>query len=202
LNRKQYSNQGFRFYSSLQFVGGLEKHTPGSTSILEGNYTDCHDYFIFKLVYDKYFRPGKLYRPGMNFEFQANSLESFRNYTSTTLYMPVYSPVYEMSTIYQTEYRPSGFMALGMRNIFAVNKNMDLRLEGFVMAPFYELRSNSYQQVVISNVFPSLHYILSGSFVYNTPIGPLSASLNYYDDETPLSFYVNIGFIIFNRSAF
>lgn len=202
LNRKQYSNQGFRLFSSMQFVGGLEKHTPGSTSILQGNYSDYHDYFIFKFAYDKYFRPGKIYRPGINLEFQANSLTSFRNYTSTTIYMPVYSPVYEMSTIYQTEYRPAGFTALGMRNIFAVNKNMDLRLEGFVMAPFYELRSNSYQQVVISNVFPSLHYILSGSFVYNTPIGPLSASLNYYDDETPLSFYVNIGFIIFNRSAF
>jgi len=202
LNRKQYSNQGFRLFSSMQFVGGLEKHTPGSTSILQGNYSDYHDYFIFKFAYDKYFRPGKIYRPGINLEFQANSLTSFRNYTSTTIYMPVYSPVYEMSTIYQTEYRPAGFTALGMRNIFAVNKNMDLRLEGFVMAPFYELRSNSYQQVVISDVFPSLHYILSGSFVYNTPIGPLSASLNYYDDETPLSFYVNIGFIIFNRSAF
>lgn len=202
LNRKQYSNQGFRLYSSLQFVGGRERHTPGSTSILEGNYTGYHDYFIFKLMYDKYFRPGKLYRPGINFEFQANSLKNFRNFTSTTLYMPVYSPVYEMATIYQTRYRPSGFTALGMRNILAVNKNMDFRLEGFVMAPFYELSSNYTQQVVISDVFPALRFIVSGSFVYNTPIGPLSASLNYYDDETPLSFYVNIGFIIFNRSAF
>ncbi len=202
LNRKQYSNQGFRLYSSIQFVGGREKHIPGSTSILNGNYNDYHDYFIFKLMYDKYFRTGKLYRPGINFEFQANSLESFRNFTSTTLFMPVYNPVYEMATIYQTKYRPSGFTALGMRNIFAVNKNMDFRLEGFVMAPFYELRSNSNQQVVKSDVFPALRLILSGSFVYNTPIGPLSASLNYYDDETPLSFYVNIGFIIFNRSAF
>jgi NTE family protein len=89
-----------------------------------------------------------------------------------------------------------------MRNIFAVNKNMDFRFEGFVMAPFYELSSNSLQQVVKSDLFPALRFIFSGSFVYNTPIGPLSASLNYYDDETPLSFYVNIGFIIFNRSAF
>jgi NTE family protein len=202
LNRKQYSNQGYRIFSSLQFVSGLEKHTPGSTSVLQGNYSDYHNYFIFRLKYDKYFRPDAFYRPGISFEFQANTLESFRNYTSTTLYMPAYTPVYEMSTIYQNEYRPAGFTALGMRNILTVTKNMDFRIEGFLMAPFRELSSNNSQQVIYSNAFPSLHYILSGSFVYTTPIGPLSASVNYYDIETPVSFFVSIGYILFNRSAF
>jgi NTE family protein len=116
--------------------------------------------------------------------------------------MPAYTPVYEMLTMYQPTYRPGGFTALGMRNIFTVTKNMDFRFDGFLMAPVYELSSDYQQQVVKSELFPSLHYILSGSFVYNTPIGPLSASVNYFDDGTPVSFYVNIGFIIFNRSAF
>jgi len=202
LNRKQYSNQGFRIYSSVQIVSGFEKHTPGTTSILQANYSNQHNYFIFKFKYDKYFRPGKIYKPGVNFELQANSIESFRNYTSTTLYMPAYVPLYEMLTLYQPTYRPGGFVALGMRNIFTATKNMDFRFEGFLMAPVYELSSDNYQQVVKSQPFPSLNYMLSGSFVYNTPIGPLSASLNYYGDGTPVSFYMNIGFIIFNRSAF
>ena len=202
LNRKQYSNQGYRLYSSVQFVSGFEKHTPGTTSVLQGNYSNNHNHLIVKFIYDKYFREGKIYKPGINFEFQVNNVEDFRNYTSTTLYMPAYTPVYEMLTMYQPTYRPGGFTALGMRNIFTVTKNMDFRFEGFLMAPVYELSSDYQQQVVKSELFPSLHYILSGSFVYNTPIGPLSASVNYFDDGTPVSFYVNIGFIIFNRSAF
>jgi len=202
LNRKQYSNQGSRFYTSFQYVTGMEKHTPGSTSVLQGLYQKKHDYFIVKLIYDKYFRPGKIYKPGINLEFQANSLDNFRNYTSTTLYMPGYTPVYEMSTLYQSVYRPVGFIALGFRNIFSINKNMDIRAEGFLMAPFRELSSNQTQQVVKSGIFPSLHHILSGSLVYNTPIGPLSASVNFYNDGTPVSFFVNVGLIIFNRSAF
>jgi NTE family protein len=202
LNRKQFSNQGSRTFASVQFVSGLEKHNPGTTSELKGVYTDYHNYFIFRFLYDKYFRAGKTYRPGINFEFQANSLDHFRNYTSTTLYMPGYAPVYEMSTIFQTLYRPAGFMGLGMRNIFNVTKNIDFRLEGFLMAPFRELSTNKQQQVIKSEIFPKIHYILSGSFVYNTPIGPLSASMNYYDNDTPVSFFVNIGFVIFNRSAF
>lgn len=202
LNRKQFSNTGYRLLASFQFVSGLEKHIPGTTSVLKGSYTDYHNYFIFKFIFDRYFRPAKIYRPGISFEFQANSLESFRNYTSTTLYMQAYTPVYEMSTIYQSQYRPAGFTALGMRNIFNVSKNIDFRLEGFLMAPFREISSNNLQQAAKSPLFPVIHTVLSAGFVYNTPIGPLSSSLNYFDDGTPLSFFINIGFIIFNRSAF
>jgi NTE family protein len=107
-----------------------------------------------------------------------------------------------MLTLYQSLYRPAGYTAIGMRNIFNVSKNIDFRLEGFLMAPFRELSSNNLQQAVKSTLFPGLHPVLSASFVYNTPIGPLSSSLTYFDDGTPVSFFINIGFIIFNRTAF
>jgi NTE family protein len=202
LNRKQYSNQGYRVYTSFQFVSGLEKHYPGTTSVLQGNYAKNHNYFIFKFLYDKYFSVGKVYKPGVNFEFQANNLDSFRNFTSTTLFMPIYCPLYEMATVYQSVFRPTGFLSLGMRNVLSISKNLDFRAEAFLMAPIRELSSNSSQQVVKSELFPALHQVLSASFAYNTPIGPLSASLNYYGNSIPVSFFINVGYIIFNRSAF
>jgi NTE family protein len=202
LNRKQYSNEGYRLFASAHFVSGLEKHVPGTTSELQGNYSNYHNYVSAKFVFDKYFRVSKLYRPGLSVEFQANNIENFRNYTSTTLYMPAYSPIYEMLTIYQPLYRPLGFTAIGMRNVFAIGKKFDFRLEGFVMAPFREISSNEMQQVVRSDYFPNLHTLFSTSFVYITPIGPISTSVNWYDDGTPVSFFINLGFVIFNRPAF
>jgi NTE family protein len=202
LNRKQFSNQGYRLFASVHFVSGLEKHIPGSTSELQNNYKKYHNYLSAKFAFEKYFRAGKFYRPALSIQFQANTIEDFRNYTSSTLYMPTYSPIYEMMTIYQPLYRPLGFTAIGMRNVFTLSKNIDIRLEGFVMAPFREISSGDMQQVVRSNYFPALHPILSTSFVYNTPIGPLSSSLNWYADDTPVSFFINVGYIIFNRSAF
>jgi NTE family protein len=202
LNRKQFSNQGYRLFASVHFVSGLEKHIPGSTSELQNNYKKYHNYLSAKFAFDKYFRAGKFYRPALSIQFQANTIEDFRNYTSSTLYMPTYSPIYEMMTIYQPLYRPLGFTAVGIRNVFTLSKNIDIRLEGFVMAPFREISSGDMQQVVRSNYFPALHPILSTSFVYNTPIGPLSSSLNWYADDTPVSFFINVGYIIFNRSAF
>jgi NTE family protein len=202
LNRKQYSNQGYRFYAGLNFIGGLEKYTPGTTSQQPGTYTKYHNYLSATILYDKYFRNRSFYTPGINCEIQVNTVSSFRNYTSTTLYMPNYTPLYVMSTIYQPVYRPDGYAALGMRNVFSASKNIDFRLEGFVMAPFRELSNNAQEQVEYSTPFPALHYVFSTSFVYNSLIGPLSATLNYYDDESPVSFFVNLGYIIFNRSAF
>ncbi|HNW53523.1 MAG TPA: hypothetical protein PKN21_04590, partial [Bacteroidales bacterium] len=172
------------------------------TSVLQGNYAKNHNYFIFKFLYDKYFSVGKVYKPGVNFEFQANNLDSFRNFTSTTLFMPIYCPLYEMATVYQSVFRPTGFLSLGMRNVLSISKNLDFRAEAFLMAPIRELSSNSSQQVVKSELFPALHQVLSASFAYNTPIGPLSASLNYYGNSIPVSFFINVGYIIFNRSAF
>jgi NTE family protein len=201
-NRKQYSNQGKRFYSALHFISGTEKHLPGTTSVQSGNYIDYHNYFAFNIDFDQYYRPGKIYVPGLHVSMCGNTLNQFRNYTSTTLFMKPYQPLYEMSTTYQAEFRPAGYIALGMRNIFTITRNIDIRTDAFLMAPFRELSSNNQQQVKFSEIFPALHKVLSASFVYNTPIGPLSASLSYFDDDLPLSFFVNLGYIIFNRSAF
>ena len=202
LNRKQYANSGMRLLTSIRFIGGLEKHTPGSTSELTGNYLDRHNYFTLRLLYDKYFSTKTFYTPGLNIDFNTTGLATFRNYTSTSLYMPAYMPVYEMQTQFQSVYRPVGYASAGLRNIFTVTKNLDFRVEGFVMLPFHELSPNQLQQAVPGKLFPDVHYVLSTSVVYNTPIGPLSDSLNKYSDDPPVSFFVNIGYVIFNRPAF
>lgn len=201
LNRKQYSNEGKRLYAGAQFVAGLEKHFPGSTSLQKGLYSKYHNYFIYKFCYEQYFKAGKWYRPGLDVEMQANTLSGFRNFTSTSLAMPSFKPIYEMQTRYQQIYRPTGYLSVGQRNIFKLNKNLDFRIEGFLMAPFREVQSDEQNIATFSDLFPGFHYAFSGSIVYNTPIGPLSASLNKYDDGSKLSFFVNLGYIIFNRSA-
>jgi len=201
LNRKQYSNEGRRIYAGVQFVTGLEKHFPGTTSPQTGNYSDYHDYFNYKFGFEQYVKIGSWYRPGFTVEMKATTLSGFRNFTSTSLAMPSFKPIYEMSTRYQQVYLPTGYLSVGQRNVFRLNKNLDIRIEGYVMAPFREVGNNEQSEPVFSDLFPSLHHAFSGSIVYNTPIGPLSASLNKYDDGSKLSFFVNLGYIIFNRSA-
>jgi outer membrane translocation and assembly module TamA len=50
--------------------------------------------------------------------------------------------------------------------------------------------------------FKKLSYTASATLVYQSPIGPLSASYTYYpDEETPFSFFINLGYILFNRES-
>jgi NTE family protein len=46
--------------------------------------------------------------------------------------------------------------------------------------------------------------IASISLIYHSIIGPLRATVNYFDSQTqlnPLSFQVSFGYVIFNRNA-
>jgi NTE family protein len=42
----------------------------------------------------------------------------------------------------------------------------------------------------------------SGSFVFHTPVGPVSAGVNYFEKRTPeVSFLFHFGYILFNKRA-
>lgn len=202
LDKKQYANKGKRFYAGVHFISGMEEHLPGSTSNFTQDFQLYHNYFNIQICYENYFNSKRMFKPGLYIEFQATTLSNFRNFTSTSLNMPIFSPIYEMSTLYQSMYRPKGFFALGERNIITLYKKLDLRIEGYVMAPFRELNNT----VIISDLYgvplSALHYALSASLVYDTPIGPLSASVNKYDDNLKPTFFVNLGYMLFNRRAF
>ena len=46
------------------------------------------------------------------------------------------------------------------------------------------------------------YFISSGAVVIDTPVGPVSLALNYYDrKEDPYSFIFNFGYLIYNRSV-
>lgn len=202
LNKKQYSNQGKRFYAGVKFISGTEEHYPGTTSSFENEYQEYHNYFTLQIEYERYFNRKRMFKPGLYIAFQATSLSNFRNFTSSSLNMPIFAPIYEMSTLYQAQYRPKGFFALGERNVISLYKKIDLRIEGYVMAPFRELHNTVSINELYGEPFSSLRYALSASLVYDTPIGPLSASVNKYDNTSKPSFFVNLGYLLFNRRPF
>jgi NTE family protein len=46
------------------------------------------------------------------------------------------------------------------------------------------------------------HYIGTAGVVWHTPVGPMSLSVNYYDQvKDPFSLLFHFGYIIFNKRA-
>lgn len=202
LNRKLYADRGYRLLAELRLINGGEYHTAGTTSKQIGTYYKHHNYLQVRFFLQKYRKYGKYYSFGYMFEAMANGLKPFRNYTATSLASPDFTPLPEMKVLYQPQFRNPLYAAVGLQQIVSPMKNFDLRFEGYLMAPYRELIQNDDFTVSFGEPLTSLHYVLSGSAVYSSPIGPVSVSVNYYEgDDKPLTFFVNIGYLLFNRSS-
>jgi len=202
LNRKLFPDQGSQFLAELRLISGGEHHTAGTTSKQIGTFYHYHNYLQAHIIYQKYRKYNKYYGLGFMFEAMANGLHPYRNYTATSLASPAFTPLAEMKVLYQPQFRNPVYAALGLQQIVSPAKNFDLRFEGYLMAPYRELVQNDDFTASFGDPLTTLHYALSGSAVYSSPIGPVSVSLNYYEgDDKPVSFFVNIGYLLFNRSS-
>lgn len=202
LNRKLYPDQGSQFFTELRMISGGEYHTAGTTSKQIGTFYHYHNYLQAHIIYQKYKKYNKYYGLGFMVEAMASGLHPYRNYTATSLASPAFTPLAEMKVLYQPQFRNPVYAAIGLQQIVSPAKNFDLRFEGYLMAPYRELVQNDDFTASFGDPFTTLHYALSGSAVYSSPIGPVSVSLNYYEgDDKPVSFFVNIGYLLFNRSS-
>ena len=112
------------------------------------------------------------------------------------------------------------YAAIGHKIILNVYKNLDLRLEGYLYQPysFPDLRTDvgdvDNDGDVTENIFQRTnslarrYTIATANAVYNSPIGPVSISVNYYHNlpeisvyEANLTFFFHFGYILFNDSA-
>lgn len=202
LEKKQYAGSGFRLSMGFSLLDGSEEYVPGSTSFLTPEDGIHHSWYRFRMQSDNYFRIGRDYSLGIYADLLISSYGFLENYTATLLSSPAFEPIPESMTKFLPAYRAHNFLGGGIKNIFRLANNIELRLEGFLFQPFQEIqRAEDGLTSQYGLPFSDRSVIASGAFVYHSPIGPVSASLNFYDkSEEHWSFMFNIGYIIFNRS--
>ena len=77
-----------------------------------------------------------------------------------------------------------------------------MRLEGYVFQPFQTINKNFDLKAEYGKPLSTRHYIAVGALVYQSPVGPLSVSVNYYDNpKNQFSFLFHFGYIIFNNKS-
>ncbi len=203
LNRKQYASSGTMLRLCGRLISGTEKNVPGSTSADSIAYTAYHNWFQVRFVYDSYFNRIGPFTPGIYAQVTLTNKPFFNNYTSSVLSAPAFEPIPESQTFFQPEFRAHNYGAFGAKLIINVFKNIDMRLEGYAFQPYKEILRTENNKAKDGEPFSNRYYMGSGMLVYHAPFGPLSMSLNYYDQaEENLSFSVNIGFYIFNKKPF
>jgi NTE family protein len=127
----------------------------------------------------------------------------FVNYSSTILSAPGFNPTPHSNTQFIQYFHADKYLALGIIPIFHISNDISLRTEFYLYQPHRMiLRNTDDFTPYYGEPLKERFFLGSTSLVYHTPIGPLSASLNYYPKEVKqLYFTINFGYILFNRSS-
>ncbi|NNC84884.1 MAG: hypothetical protein HKO56_02750 [Bacteroidia bacterium] len=203
LNRKQYATAGTDLSVGFRHVYGSENTIPGSTSAIKDTTDEDLDWLALRISYDNYFTHLGPVAIGINTNLLISDQPFFSTFTASILNAPAYHPINQSKTLFINEFRAHNFVGGGLRTVLTVKKNLDFRLEGFIFQPFEEIvRSSSGNKPEYSESFEHQFYIGSFNTVYNSPLGPISLSVNYYDQkDDPFEFLFHFGYLLYNQSA-
>lgn len=208
LNRKQYASSGMKWDVSLNFISGFEKYHPGNIITAPPQGTDMstqkskREWLKLDIQKEKYYSLSGRYALGYAFHGVLSNRPKFTTYMSNLLNSSSFYPLQDSRSIFNTELRADNFMAIGIKNVYNIRKNTDLRIEGFVFQPFNEIKQQNIQQAKFGNLFADRSFIANTALIYHTPIGPISANVNYYDNNTrKFGFLFHIGYLLYNKRA-
>lgn len=201
LNRKQYANSGEALEIAFQYFNLDENLIPGNTSIEPGPVKQHHQWFRLKVTGEKYFRAG-WYRPGIYAKAVFSNQPFFRNYYGTLVNAPDFSPIQDSPTLLLDRFRAFNFIAGGFRNVFTLRNRIDFRLEAYAFKPLETLQEGANQEAFVSDRLADVSIAGTAGLVMHSPIGPVSMSVNYYDDrENRFGFLLHVGFLLFGKHS-
>ncbi len=201
LNRKVYANSGTFLRFQAKYTYGEEQTIPGSTSIVRDTTRTLRRWVMVKAEYTNYFtRLGPL-KIGMHVEGVASTQPLFNNTVASQISAQAFQPIPESQSFFLPQFRAHNYAAGGLMLVTSFSPSFDLRFEGYSFLASGRIRPDPEGNPDYNyEIEPS--YIGSAALVFHSPLGPLSLSLNYYDQkERPWSFLFNFGYFIFNRSV-
>ena len=201
LNRKQYATKGSNTIISFGYFDGIEKYEPGN--ILRNdpiyptlkNLETQRNWIKINLYQEKYFKISPKYSLAYLFDGVFSNKPSFSTRKNNLLTMNAFYPITNAKTLYLENFRSDSYLAGGLRNVFAIRKNFDFRLEAYLFVPFN-------QKKLTWNSFQKERFMSSSALVYHSPVGPIALSFNYYDDPAKrFDVFLHIGYLIYNKRA-
>ncbi|MBC7743529.1 MAG: patatin-like phospholipase family protein [Flavobacterium sp.] len=209
LNRKQYPSDGVSWFIGLNYYNGYETYEQGNILRDEPDFDtqnilrNSRSWLRFKISNENYFLKKKIYTLGYLIEGSISNKDIFSSYKSTQLSTPGFYPLQDSKSIYLETLRANTYAAFGLKNIFKIYKNFDLRLEGYSFLPFKEFNSGVSQTTKMGRVFTDHHFAYTYGVVYHSPAGPVNLSFNHYDDsQKRFGMMFHIGYLIYNKRSF
>jgi NTE family protein len=201
LNRKQYASAGKSYLFSLNYFDINEQYIPGSTAFTNAEVSNSHKWFRAHVKMEQYFNKGR-YSWGYLFEAIASDQPVFSNYRASLISAPGFYPMQDSRTVFLENFRAYSFVAVGLRNVYQLRKGLDFRAELYAFRPVESIRQGPEQRAVLISSEKDLFFAGTTGLVYHSALGPISLSVNYYDDnENRLGVLLHLGFLLFNKTS-
>jgi NTE family protein len=201
LNRRQYPSSGKNIGLSADYFNVSEDFTPGNTSIEENHIRRSHSWYRIKASAEHYFGSG-WYRPGYMAEFVMSNQSFFQNYFGTIINAPAFFPLQDSRTLILQNFRAFKYVAGGVKNVFRIRNKLEFRVEGYAFVPIDQIIQTADQDAAIAEGSKELFFAGTAGLVFHSLIGPISLSVNYYDDdENEVGVLLHVGFLLFNKHS-
>ncbi len=202
LDRKQYASSGSAFSLTVQYSNLTENYEAGSTAdpALQNSPSRKMEWFQLRVTAQQYYSKG-WFRPGYYAEAVFSNQPVFRNYFGTVINAPAFLPLQDSRTLILENFRAFNYLAFGLRHAIIIKpRTLDWRIDGYLFKPIEYIRQGANQEAVIDSELTKVYLALTTGPVYHSPIGPVSLSLNYYDDaESQIGVMLHVGFLLFNK---
>ncbi len=203
LNYKQYPSDGVYRYLTVKYITGKETIIPGTTSSNNLNKSSDHNYFLVQAHSTRFFDFGSKFTLGLKGEAVFSNKDLFSNYRSTKLNAPGFYPTPHSKSLFIENFHANNYFAGGINTILNLNTNFNFRLEGYAFVPFNEELQDTKEYLPSSKFIENYYFQGMAALVYQTGIGPLGVSLNYYEkQDTKFYFLLSFGYIMFNKRGF
>jgi NTE family protein len=202
LNRKQYASAGKRVHASLDWLGLGEHLEPGNTSVRNEVYETHHSFLRARISYEQYFLKRGIYHIGYLWEGVFSNQPLFSSYRASIINAAGFYPIQDSRSLLLENFRAYNYLAGGMRHIFQLRRSLDFRLEGYLFKPIQTIRQGPIQDAVFENRLEDIYFAGSAGLVLHSTVGPVSLSVNYYDDrENQLGVLLHVGYLLFKKTS-
>lgn len=199
-----YATEGTLLNARARYLVGNESYLPGNTGVDTNSFKDKKQvpWLQLKLTFDSYIKTFNWFKLGVFVEGVYSTQGFFSNYKSTILSAPAFNPTPESQTFFIDAYRAHKYLAGGLKFITNPTKNLDIRIEAYLFQPIQAIREDQNGKAYYGQTLQHSYFSGLAALVYNSPIGPISLGLNYYDQTVNnFSPFFHVGYIIFNKKS-
>ena len=203
LDYKQYPTKGNNRLLNFRYIFGQETFNPGSRSIRDARVdNDPKALFTARFFDERYYGMGEHFSLGVLADVALGNSSFMSDYTSTVMAQPAFQPTPHSKTLMLHQYRADTYFGFGLMPVVRFTPSISLHLSGFFFQPYQKTMEDASGHLYNAEPFSVHSWMAAAALVWQSPVGAVSISTNYYDKETN-KFYtqLNIGYLIFKRKA-